>query len=87
VSGGGELDEMDEMFMQLAAVLNDPAADRRYRYLYKGRWRYALPFPWHTRLRLWCTGKVDGVAIWLAYHERPGTAEALWRLARLWRAK
>lgn len=79
--GGEELDELERRF---AAALASP---QRYRYLYKGRWRHALPLPWHTRLRLWCTSERDGLAIWLACHDHPGAAKAIWRLTGAWRTR
>jgi hypothetical protein len=76
--------QVAELRERLAAILASPT--RRYRYLYRGRWRYALPLSWHTRLRLWCTSQVDGVAIWLCDHGRFGAAEALWRTFGHWSA-
>lgn len=83
--GGPPLTEQQvaELRKRLAAILASPT--QRYRWLYKGRWRYALPLPWHTRLRLWCTRQVDGTAIWLCDRGRFGTARALWRASGLWR--
>jgi hypothetical protein len=75
--------QVAELKERLAAIMASPA--RRYRYLYRGRWRRALPLPWHTRLRLWCTRRVDSVACWLVDRRRFGTAKAPWRVSRLWR--
>ena len=71
---GEQLAELEKRWTALTA------SPPRYRYLYKGRWRRALPLPWNTRLRLWCAHKRDGIAIWLCDHGRFGAAEALWRL-------
>jgi hypothetical protein len=38
------------------------------------------PLPRRTRMRLWCTSRIDGIAIWLCDHDRFGAAEALWRM-------
>lgn len=76
--------QLAELKERLAAILASPS--RRYRYLYRGRWRYALPLPWHTRLRLWCTRRVDGAACWLIDRGRFGAAQALWRLTTRRRA-
>ena len=77
--GGEELDDLDRRF---AAALADP---QPYRYLYRGRWRKALPLPWHTRLRLWYTRQIDNAAYWLVCHDHPDTAVALWRVTGQWR--
>lgn len=77
---GGE--ELDELNRRIAAALASP---QRHRYLYKGRWRHALPLPWYTRLRLWCTSWRDRLAIWLADHGHLAAAKAVWRLTGAWR--
>jgi len=56
-----------------------------YRWLYKGRWRKALPLPWHTRLRLRCTRCIDNTAYWLACRDQPDAARRLYKLTGLWR--
>jgi hypothetical protein len=75
---------MDDLERRFLAALAGP---QRYRWLYKGRWRYALPLPWHTRLRLWFTHQRDSIGIWLCDHGRPGAAQALWRVSGAWRAR
>ncbi len=67
---------------RFAAAMSAPP---RYRYLYKDRWRYALPLPWHTRLRLWYTGRIDRAAIWLVDHGQERAAIAVWRITGHWR--
>jgi len=64
------------------AAMSNP----RYRYFYRGRWRYALPLPWYTRLRLWCAKRIDGMATWLLDHDRERAAVAVWRITGHWLA-
>ena len=78
MKGGEELDDLDRRF---ADALASP---QRYLWLYKGRWRRALPLPWHTRLRLWCTSRIDTAGIWLADRGHLNAAETIWRLTGLW---
>ena len=84
----GELTEerLAELRERWLAIVTSPSPPR-YRYLYKGRWRRALPLPWHTRLRLWCTHKRDGFAIWLCDHGHLDAAETVWRLTGAWRKR
>jgi hypothetical protein len=81
----GELttEQMDELEKRWLATATSPQPCR-YRYLWKGRWRHALPLPWNTRLRLWCARQRDSVAIWLVYRDHFGAAEALWRVTGAW---
>ena len=51
---------------------------------YKGRWRKTLPLPWHTRLRLWCTRRIDDTAYWLACHGHTDTGRRLYQITGLW---
>ena len=84
----GELtaEQMSELENRWTAIVTSPQR-YRYKYLCKGRWRHALPLPWNTRLRLWCTGRTDAAAIWLCDRGRPGAAESLWRLTGAWRRR
>jgi hypothetical protein len=77
--------QADELKKRFDAAMSNPS--RHYRYLYKGRWRKALPLPWYTRLRLWLTRKRDGAAIWLCDHGHLDAAEALWLLTGAWRRR
>jgi hypothetical protein len=73
--------QLADLKRRFDAAANSP----RYRWLYKGRWRKALPLPWHTRLRLWYTSRVNGLAIWLLDHRRERAATALWRITGHWK--
>lgn len=42
------------------------------------------PLPRKVRFRLWRHSRIDKAATWLAYHNRPYLAEALWRIFRMW---
>jgi hypothetical protein len=62
-------------------------APQRRLWLYKGRWRRALPLPWHTRLRLRVTRWRDNAAYWLVCHVHPQAGAAVWRLTGAWRRR
>lgn len=51
------------------------------------RYRLLTPLPRRTRLRLWLTGRVDAVSIWLVCHGCSAAADWLWRAARLVRRR
>jgi hypothetical protein len=85
----GWTDELteDQLAELKAAFERAMSGPYRYRWLYKGRWRKALPLPWYTRLRLWLTHQRDSFAIWLCDHDQVDAAEALWRLTGAWRRR
>jgi hypothetical protein len=70
VRGGEELDELEARF---AAILASPKAARR---AHRATLRANLSR--RTRLRLWYTSRIDGIACWLCDHRRFGAAEMLW---------
>jgi hypothetical protein len=84
----GELtqEQLAELGKRWLAIVTSPQPCR-CRWLYKGRWRHALPLPWNTRLRLWCDRRRDAVAIWLVYRDHFAAAEAAWRLTGAWRRR
>jgi len=77
-------DQLAELEKRWLAIVTSPSQRYRYRWLYKGRWRHALPLPWYTRLRLWCARQRDAAAIWLVYRDHFGAAEAVWRVTGAW---
>jgi hypothetical protein len=79
VKGGEDLDELERRFR---AAVNDPKVIRRAR-----RADLRRNLSRRARLRLWYRGRVDAVAIWLACHGRTDLAQAVWRVAGLWRSK
>ena len=57
-----------------------------YRWLYKGRWRKALPLPWYARLRLWGVRQIDTAAYWLTCGGHCDAARRLYEVTGLWNA-
>lgn len=49
-----------------------------------GRVQLLDPLPRKVRLRLWLTGRIDAIGIWLADHEHCTAAERWWRLCGKW---
>lgn len=49
-----------------------------------GHYTISPPLPRRVRLRLWLTGRINHLGIWLVERGHPTAAERLWRACGMW---
>jgi hypothetical protein len=71
-------EELDEFFAAWSRAAAPDAMKREWRRIHR-------ELPRRVRFRLWWRHRADSAGIWLASHEHPGCAVALWRMFGMWR--
>jgi hypothetical protein len=75
-------EQLDEFAAEWNRLMTPEAVaahwDREWRRIHR-------ELPRRVRFRLWWRHRIDSAGIWLARHEHPGCAVALWRMFGMWR--